>query len=137
MKGRITLLAVSMALCANTAIAADSVNTTEAEDYLSELSALISSTDNDSYIGYLNLTIGSDTMVLDGERLKIDDDGSVPIIENDTTLLPIRGVAEAIGADVDYQDTTQKVTLCNDETEVNMQLGSAEIEINGQLSKCL
>lgn len=132
MKGRITLLAVSMALCANTAIAADSVNTTEAEDYLSELSALISSTDNDSYIGYLNLTIGSDTMVLDGERLKIDDDGSVPIIENDTTLLPIRGVAEAIGADVDYQDTTQTVTLCNDETEVNMQLGSAEIEINGQ-----
>ena len=39
-------------------------------------------------------------MILDGTELKIDDDGSTPIIENDTTLLSIRGVAEAIGAGV-------------------------------------
>lgn len=101
------------------------------DEYLSQLSELISSTEDENYIGSLNLTIGSDTMTLDGEKIKIDNEGSVPIIENDTTLLPIRSVAEAIGATVEYSAPTQTVSLFNTDTEVNMQLGSTEIEING------
>lgn len=101
-------------------------------DYLSQLSEMIQKNENDNYIGSLNLTIGSDTMMLDGTEIKIDNEGSTPIIENDTTLLPIRGVAEAIGADVEYTKSTNIVSLFNDDTEVNMQLGSTEIEINGK-----
>ena len=73
----------------------------EDSDYLSQLSELIQKMmEKITHLVRLNLTIGSDTMILDGTELKIDDDGSTPIIENDTTLLSIRGVAEAIGADV-------------------------------------
>ena len=102
------------------------------DDYLSQISALVSETKSDNYIGSLNLKIGSDIMILDGEEIKIDNEGSVPIIEDDTTLLPIRGVAEAIGAEVKYYAPTQTVSLFNNETEVNMQLGSTAIEINGE-----
>ena len=109
----------------------NSIQVIKDNDYLSQLSEMIQKNENDNYIGSLNLTIGSDTMILDGTELKIDDDGSTPIIENDTTLLPIRGVAEAIGADVEYTAATNTVSLFNDDTEVNMQLGSTEIEING------
>lgn len=34
-----------------------------------------------------------------------------PIIENDRTLIPIRGVMEAAGADVGYYDSTKKVQI--------------------------
>ena len=46
--------------------------------------------------------------------------------------LNITGVAEAIGAEVDYDAPTQTVSLCSEETDVTMQLGSTEIEINGE-----
>ena len=89
-----------MMITPSVSAASNSMQVTEDSDYLSQLSELIQKNDGENYIGSLNLTIGSDTMILDGTELKIDDDGSTPIIENDTTLLSIRGVAEAIGADV-------------------------------------
>lgn len=126
------ITAISILLSSTMVIAANnSVQIISDDEYLSQLSDLISSTEDENYMGSLNLTIGSDTMTLDGEEIKIDNEGSVPVIENDTTLLPIRGVAEAIGAEVEYSAPTQTVSLFNADTEVNMQLGSAEIEING------
>ena len=120
------MMTTNMAPTVSTAYAKSS-----SDNFLEQLSNMVSASDGEDYVGSLVLTIGSDTMNVDGETVKIDDDNSVPIIENDTTLLPIRGVAEAIGAEVDYYDATKTVSLTNDETEVNMKLGSREIEING------
>ena len=124
------LISIAILLSVN-GVSASNINSAGTNDFMSQISSLVSSTMSDDYIGSLNLTIGSDTMILDGREIKIDNEGSIPTIENDTTLLPIRGVAEAIGAKVDYDAPTQTISLCSEETDVTMQLGSTEIEING------
>ena len=116
MKKVLAIVLSAMMITPSVSAASNSMQVTEDSDYLSQLSELIQKNDGENYIGSLNLTIGSDTMILDGTELKIDDDGSTPIIENDTTLLPIRGVAEAIGADVEYTAATNTVSLFNDDT---------------------
>lgn len=135
MKRTISIISATVVLLSTTIAAAKPASASNSDEFIAQLSALVSSAASDDYIGALNLTIGSDTMTLDGEQLKIDNEGSVPVIENDSTLLPIRGVAEAIGVEVDYYAPTQTVSLCSAETEVTMQLGSAEIEINGETSQ--
>ena len=75
-----------MMITPSVSAASNSMQVTEDSDYLSQLSELIQKNDGENYIGSLNLTIGSDTMILDGTELKIDDDGSTPIIENDLIL---------------------------------------------------
>ena len=107
----------------------------QGDDFWAQLSGMVTQNMEDDYFGSLNLTVGSDTMTLDGEELKIDDDGSVPVVENDSTLLPIRGVAEAIGAQVDYHADSQTVSLTDNEMLVSIQIGSADIEINGEISQ--
>lgn len=135
MKKTISIIAATTILLSTNMASAEPIHTSNSDKFIAQLSALVSSTASDDYIGSLNLTIGSDTMTLDGEQLKIDSEGSVPIMENDTTLLPIRGIAEAIGAEVDYYAPSQTVSLCSEETTVTMHLGSAEIEINGETSQ--
>ncbi len=129
---KIIAILTAFTTAASAAVAVNA-NTDNSEEFLAQMSNLVSSTMSDDYIGSLNLTIGSDTMSLDGETIKIDNEGSAPIIENDTTLLPIRGVAEAVGAKVDYSAYAQTVSLSNDETDVNIKIGSRTIEINGEV----
>ncbi len=131
MKKTISIIMAILMLFYATGAMAETTHASDDSDFMSQISSLVSSTMSDDYIGSLNLTIGSDTMILDGREIKIDNEGSIPTIENDTTLLPIRGVAEAIGAKVDYDAPTQTISLCSEETDVTMQLGSTEIEING------
>lgn len=132
MKKLISILISAFLLFSMAGVSAEEPFETDSDDFMAQISELVSSTMSDDYFGSLNLKIGSDTMSLDGERIKIDNEGSVPIIENDTTLLPIRGVAEAIGAEVGYDEPTQTVSLSDDENEVSMQIGSTSIEINGE-----
>lgn len=106
-----------------------------AVEFTEQIAKLVTETMSDDYIGSINLSIGSSAMNLDGKILEIDSDGSVPIVENGTTMLPIRGVAEAIGCDVDYEPETQVVSVCSDETEVNIRIGSDEITVNGNTSE--
>ena len=132
MKKLISILTSAILLFSMAGVSGEEPFETDSDDFMAQISKLVSSTMSDDYFGSLNLKIGSDTMSLDGEQIKIDNEGSVPIIENDTTLLPIRGVAEAIGAEVGYDESTQTVSLSDDENEVSMQIGSTSIEINGE-----
>ncbi|MBR0277241.1 MAG: protease inhibitor I42 family protein, partial [Clostridia bacterium] len=57
---------------------------------------------------FIYLTIGSDTMMVNGEEINLD----VPAkIVNDRTLVPIRAVSEAMDASVDWVDDTQTVVI--------------------------
>jgi len=66
---------------------------------------------------------------LNGETLNFD---TPPIIENGRTLVPLRTIFEALGADVEWEDNTQTVTAVKDETTVSMQIGSNELVKNGE-----
>ncbi len=69
---------------------------------------------------------------IDGEIIPIDESNSVPYVENGRTMMPVRGLAEAIGADVSFDAEEQTVTVETPETMVLMTIGLDEMEVNGE-----
>lgn len=59
----------------------------------------------------LQLTIGSSTALVNGEQFILE---APPVIINSRTLVPIRFVSEALGADVDWNKNLQLVTITPD-----------------------
>ena len=57
--------------------------------------------------------------------------GQGPAIVNGRTLVPVRGVFEAIGFNVAWNDTTRTATLTNNEHVIIITIGSASFAING------
>jgi alpha-tubulin suppressor-like RCC1 family protein len=54
-----------------------------------------------------------------------------PIIDNGHTLVPIRAIAEAIGAAVDWDGTSQTNTIVKDSKTVKMQIGNNAMTVDG------
>ncbi len=55
-----------------------------------------------------------------------------PIIIDGTTLVPVREVFEALGAKVDYKDTSQEVFISYNKTLINMKINDLKYTVNGQ-----
>ena len=68
-------------------------------------------------------------ITLDG-RTVISDQS--PIIENGRTLVPIRVIAESLGADVDWDQNSKTVTLVRADKTVKLAIGSNVAQINGK-----
>lgn len=66
------------------------------------------------------------------KRVKID---VAPIIENDRTLLPMRIIAEILGAEVKWDEDERLATFTKGDRLVKVQIDSSEIEINGEKDK--
>ena len=56
----------------------------------------------------VQFTIGSDTMLVNGEAQKID---APPILQDDRTLLPIRALSEALGKNVLWDNDTRIIII--------------------------
>ncbi len=69
------------------------------------------------------------TVVVGGEKIKCD---VAPFMVNDRTMLPVRAVFEAIGAEVSWDESAQKVTAKKENTTVEIVIGSNIIKINGE-----
>jgi hypothetical protein len=84
--------------------------------------------DNSSLV--IKLTIGSQEAAING-RVKILD--AAPYIKADTgrTLIPVRFVSEALGADVAWDPVTKKVTINDREHQIILTVGSKEVYVNG------
>ena len=71
-------------------------------------------------------------------RVKIDFaqyDNVEPFIEDDYTLVPLRAVAEALGCEVSYDDTTKTVTITNGDVEITLVLNASSAKVNGEEKK--
>ncbi len=55
-----------------------------------------------------------------------------PIIQNNRTLVPIREVSEALGAEVKWNQATKTVTLLKDDITVTLIIGQSRATRNGQ-----
>lgn len=64
--------------------------------------------------GTITLQIGNAKMTVDGASKSIDEQGTVPVIRNDRTLLPVRAVFEAMGGTVGWDNASRVVTLTKD-----------------------
>lgn len=80
-------------------------------------------------IVFVTPVLAAPTVDLDGKQLTFDVQ---PTIENGRTLVPLRAIFEAMGANVDWNQSTQTATATKDGTTVNLRIGSLTPTINGQ-----
>jgi hypothetical protein len=61
----------------------------------------------------LTLVIGKSSALVNGKSTPIDSTNSkvVPLILNSRTMLPLRFIAESLGADVQWEASTQTITI--------------------------
>lgn len=99
--------------------------------FYKELSRLIQSQDDSHYFGSMELTIGSNILTLDGVEERMD---VAPDVQNNRTMLPIRAIAEAAGADVDYDAATQTMIITSPYgDEIRCPIGQSSMSLNTQL----
>ena len=55
-----------------------------------------------------------------------------PYIQNNHTMIPIRGVAETLGCDVDWNPKTRTVMVLDEETEITLEVDKMSAEVNGE-----
>ena len=80
------------------------------------------------------LQIGKNLAVSYNKKVKIDpdNDGVVPYITNDRTLVPIRFVAETLGTEVLWEEGWKYCIIKKDDKEIKLNFNSAEFEVNGE-----
>ena len=89
--------------------------------------------------GAIVLSIGSNAALIDGQKTKIDpnDTAVTPIVENGTTLVPIRFVSESLKADVAWDGAAQTVTVSLGSTRMIYTVGSTTYTLNGEAKSLL
>ncbi|MBQ9429840.1 MAG: copper amine oxidase N-terminal domain-containing protein [Clostridia bacterium] len=76
----------------------------------------------------VKLTIGSTTAYVNGQAQTLD---VAPVIENSRTLMPLRFIAEAMGASVEWDGATGTATLTEGTNVVVITLGSTTATVGG------
>ncbi len=72
------------------------------------------------------------SVYLNGEVMKFDQN---PIMDNGHTLVPLRSIFEALGADVKWDSALQQVTGKRDDTEIKLIVGQATATVDGETVK--
>lgn len=68
-------------------------------------------------------------VVLDGKKLTFDQN---PVIKNDRTLVPFRGILEAMGAQVSWDGEVKKVTAKKDDITIELVIDNNTMYKNGE-----
>ena len=79
------------------------------------------------------LTINQPVMLVNGTPKNIDAEGTAPIIADSRTLLPVRAVVEAMDGTVEWDGTSQTVTLTRNSDTVQLTIGSDTALLNNQV----
>jgi hypothetical protein len=79
----------------------------------------------------ITLTIGEGDMLVDDKTVPID--GAVPVSNNGRVFIPLRAVAEAFGAEVDFDINTYDITITSGKTTVVMNTHASLYTVNGEL----
>lgn len=86
--------------------------------------------ENISYI--IDNSVNSSIHVLyNGERISFHNYGQNPEIIGGRTMVPLRSIFEALGASVEWDNSTQTVTAVKGNTKITLQIGSSEMYVNG------
>ena len=73
------------------------------------------------------------TVTLNGKKIIFDPVlCSLPIMENDRVLVPMRPMFEALGAVVEFDEETQTVSATKDDISISLQIGSNILYKNGE-----
>jgi sugar lactone lactonase YvrE len=80
----------------------------------------------------IGFTIGRNDYTVGGQSLTMD---AAPFISNERTLVPMRYLADALGAQTTWNAATQTITITKDGTTVELTVSSVTIITNGQTSQ--
>lgn len=64
---------------------------------------------------------------MDNKQLQMDVS---PVIESGRTLVPIRAISEAVGADVNWDSATQTVTISTSDKDISLKINSTSATVN-------
>ena len=79
----------------------------------------------------LSMQIDNPIMTVNGEEQEIDPGrGSVPIVQNDRTLVPVRAIIEAMGGTVNWDEETQTALLEYNGDIITLTIGSTTAYFN-------
>ena len=80
----------------------------------------------------LSLSIGNQILKVNGEEKTIDDQGTVPIVENGRTLLPVRAIIEAVGGSVEWNAEEKASTITYNDDTIKLVIDSEIAYKNGE-----
>lgn len=69
------------------------------------------------------------TVYVNTRKLKLEVS---PIVINDRTLVPVRAIFEALGAEVEWREATQQVYARKGNNEILLTIGSNQTMVNGK-----
>ena len=70
------------------------------------------------------------TVLVDGRALSFDQP---PVIQDDRTLVPMRAIFQALGAEVYWEESTQTVTALSAADTLQFRIGDAGLYKNGEM----
>jgi len=83
-------------------------------------------------MGSIVLTIDSSTMTVNGTSKAIDAEGSKPALDaGGYTMLPLRGVVEAMGGSLTWDAANRIVTMVKDGQTIKVPIGSTKLTVDG------
>ncbi|MCH5212098.1 MAG: hypothetical protein J1G06_03715 [Oscillospiraceae bacterium] len=89
---------------------------------------------SDLYFGdTVELVPGYCTALINGAKTRIDNDNAAvkPYVNTgNRTMVPIRFIAEAFGAEVNYNDETKEITISIADMTINMMIGETRYTVN-------
>ncbi|WP_242835267.1 copper amine oxidase N-terminal domain-containing protein [Ruminiclostridium papyrosolvens] len=69
-----------------------------------------------------------ENIIVKGAKVKFD---TPPVIKSGRTLIPVKALSEAFGAEVKWISAERKVVITKDSTEIVLQLDNNKIYVNG------
>lgn len=79
------------------------------------------------------MQIGSPYSLVNGARTQIDENPQVkPILLDGVTYVPLRFLAESLGAEVSFDEATGKITIATNEISLELTIGSKTAVKNGE-----
>ena len=99
-------------------------------EYVTGIETITVGANANSFKDVVVMSIGANKIVVNSDVKVID---CAPVVENNRTFVPFRALIQAFGAEVAYDEATQKVTAELNGVTVVMTIGSAEYTVNGEV----
>jgi S1-C subfamily serine protease len=77
------------------------------------------------------LRVGKSSMTVNGVSQAIDPQGTVPVIVESRTFLPVRAIVEALGGSIAWTAAEQKVTIILASDIIELFIGKSAARVNG------
>jgi sugar lactone lactonase YvrE len=78
----------------------------------------------------IKLKVGSKVIIVKGEPSQLDSEPFIDKVSG-RTMVPLRAIAEAVGAKLDYEPKTQKINITKGSISIQLWIGKPKAIING------